>query len=88
MLAYEMEVMHRGEFRLPNLRVTEGTTVTLLGRLGELEWHQTVDGLTVVLSSMDTPPGWHHHTGAEIPCDHAYSFKITPIPTWFEKNEW
>ena len=82
--AYEKHVSHIGRFTLPHVRATEGTTVTLLGRMGELEWKQDDSGLTVTLSKMQTPPGWHHHTGAEIPCDHAYSFKITPRPKWLD----
>ena len=83
-MSYERQVSHIGRFTLPHLRAGEGTTATLLGRPGELEWHQEEKGLTVVLSSAETPPGWHHHTSAEIPCDHAFSFKIEPIPAWVE----
>ena len=81
---FDTDVSHISQFTLPHLRAGEGATVTLLGRPGALEWKQDDAGLTVTLSKMDTPPGWHHHTGAEIPCDHAYSFKITPRPKWIE----
>ena len=82
--SYERHVSHIGRFTVPHLRPDEGTSITMLGRHGELEWHQDEQGLMVVLSKMETPPRWHHHTGAEVPCDHAYCFKITPRPKWVD----
>jgi alpha-L-fucosidase len=80
--SFERHISHIGRFTLPHLQAVEETTVSLLGRAGRLEWAQEEAGLTVRLSSMETPPGWHHHTGTEVPCDHAFCFKITPIPQW------
>ena len=83
-ISYEQHISHIARFTLPHLRFKPGTAVTLLGRQGELGWEQDESGVTIVLSTMETPPRWHHHTGAEVPCDHAYSFKIVPIPTWVD----
>lgn len=77
---YERFTSHTGRFTLPGLHAANGTVVTLLGRKGALEWRQEGTGLTIVLSRGETPPGWHHHTGAEVPCDHAFSFRIAPRP--------
>lgn len=83
-ISYEQHISHIARFTLSNLRLQKDSTVTLLGRQGELSWEQTEEGVTVVLSTMETPTRWHHHCGAEVPCDHAFSFKIMPMPTWVE----
>lgn len=79
------------EFTLANLRAEPGTEVILLGR--QLDTHQvtgtqTKEGFRVHIPRTGTynarRSGWHPGFGIEIPCDHAYSFKITPRPAWAE----
>ena len=75
-------------FTLPHLQAAEGTTVEMLGRKtpdGKLPWKQTPEGMFIEVTpnwQMPNPPGFVSSHGVSVPCDHAYSFKITPRPTW------
>ena len=68
----------QGKPVLPNLRAVEGTKVRMLGVKADIPWGQTDHGL-----QLNLPPATHH-TGyeTEIPCDHAFVYKITPRPEW------
>jgi alpha-L-fucosidase len=74
-------------FVIPHLKCADDTTVELIGRMApdaKLPWKQTDAGLEieVPLHWRDAPrPDWPAMC-IDIPCDHAYSFKITPRPTW------
>jgi len=61
---------------LPNLRADTGTKVRMLGISADLPWQQTDKGL-----ELDLPPTNSSYE-TEIPCDHAFVFKITPRPQW------
>ena len=66
----------------PNLRAADGTTVRMLGiPASSLPWSQTENGLEVDLVPQEI-------TGKEpdVPCDHAFVYKITPIPAWFSSR--
>jgi len=70
----------KGKPVLPHLRAAEGTSVRMLGVPVDLGWTQTEQGL-----SLDLPP----NSGGsgyepEIPCDHAFVYKISPHPGWVE----
>ena len=70
------------ETLLPHLQVTPETTIHLLGVDTELTWKQTDRGLHIHL-----PPWWENGVekfGPEIPCDHAYSLRISPKPQWVD----
>ena len=64
----------------PNLKAASGTEVRMLGVSAAIKWEQTDNGLELGL-----PPATHH-TGdeTEIPCDHAFVYRITPRPAWKE----
>ncbi len=64
----------------PNLRAAEGTTVSILGvQAPTIPWRQTSRGLNVNLPPQDMSSGKQPN----VPCDHAYVYKMTPIPSWF-----
>ena len=63
------------------LATQEGTTIQMLGVPGAVRWEQSPAGLVL---------GRPHGGGAEgdvteIPCDHAFCYKITPRPAWKKK---
>jgi len=63
----------------PRLRAEEGATVRMLGvPMHGLEWKQSEAGLVV------GPPLQTMENGKEpnVPCDHAFVYKITPRPAW------
>lgn len=66
----------------PHLRVGEGTMVRLLGIPHQsLDWEQTDAGLVIhparqAMMTIGKEP--------DVPCDHAFAYKITPKPTWIE----
>ena len=70
----------QGNAVFPSLRAAEGTTVRMLDIDTDLAWNQTDAGLEIGL-----PPATHHSgIATEIPCDHAFVYKITPRPRWVE----
>lgn len=71
-----------GKFTLPKLQAKPGTQVRLLGSEGDLVWQQAEKGLMLSTSGMRGPEGWQEGHGQGPPCDHAYSFKITPRPDY------
>ncbi len=72
-----------GQINLPYLRLEDNTRIQMLGLKSEFRWEQTENGVTVRMphdSDFDRDEGF----AAEIPCDHAFSLKITPKPTWMK----
>ena len=64
----------------PNLRATDDTTIRMLGiEAPTIPWEQTDAGLVVSLPPQDIYSGKQ----PDVPCDHAYVYKISPIPSWF-----
>ncbi len=67
---------------LPGLQAAPDTTIHLLGVDEPLSWQQSSGRLQIRM-----PSWWENGVekhGPEIPCDHAYSLKITPQPRWVE----
>ena len=65
----------------PHLLAAAGTTVQLLGvPAPSLKWEQTDDGLRVY----PAPQDMHKGKEPDVPCDHAFTYKITPRPTWVD----
>ena len=63
------------------LRAGEGTTIEMLGVPGEVRWEQSAEGLVVGRPHGGGPEG----DETEVPCDHAFCYKITPRPEWVKK---
>lgn len=57
----------KGTFRLEGVRAGPGSSVTMLGLAQELDWTQESGGLRISV------PHW---TPEELPCRHAYTFKV------------
>ena len=76
------------QFTLPHIEADEKTTVELLGRQAPdaiVPWKQTPEGLQVSLPLSGTSaPGWN--AVIAIPGDHAFVYRITPIPQWVAKK--
>ena len=77
------------QFTLSHLRAAEGATVEMLGRQApdaKLPWKQTDEGVVIEVPPIGhyqaRRPGWAPGYAVEVPCDHAYSFKVTPRPEW------
>ena len=73
---------------IPHLEVaSDRTTVQLLGRMAptaDLPWEQVAEGLRIRVPRAGregSRPDWPA-AAVEIPCDHAFCFKITPRPRW------
>ena len=64
----------------PNLKAAEGTEVRMLGVRSAIDWEQTDKGLMLHRPSGSSGSG----DETEIPCDHAFVYKITPRPEWIE----
>ena len=65
----------------PHLRAAEGTTVQLLGvPAPSLKWEQTDKGLVVHPAPQNMDTG----KAPNVPCDHAFVYKITPRPEWVD----
>jgi alpha-L-fucosidase len=65
----------------PRLVAEEGATVRMLGvPMDRLEWKQSEAGLVVSRPLQDMSNGKEPN----VPCDHAFVYKITPRPTWVE----
>ena len=63
----------------PNLRAAQGTKVRMLGiQASSIPWRQTGEGLVVDLPPQDIVKGKR----PDVPCDHAFVYKITPVPSW------
>jgi len=55
----------------------------MLGVNTDLTWLHTDGGLELGL-----PPATHHSGyETEIPCDHAFVYKITPRPEWIDETK-
>ena len=63
-----------------HLKAHDDSEVQMLGADGDLPWQQTEEGLEVFTPTASGGSGFE----TEIPCDHAYVYKITPRPTWVE----
>ena len=67
---------------LPHLKAAAGTKCHMLGvEESELAWKQTDEGLEINLPPGSGGSGFE----TEIPCDHAFTYRITPIPQWMSK---
>jgi alpha-L-fucosidase len=65
----------------PRLRAAESATVQLLGvPPPSLQWDQTEGGLAVRPVAQDMVAG----KVPNVPCDHAFVYRITPRPEWVE----
>ncbi len=63
----------------PQLRAVDGTTIRMLGLPARsLAWRHTERGLEV-----DLVPQEITSKQPDVPCDHAFVYKMTPIPAWF-----
>ena len=60
----------------PHLKASEGTEIRMLGIQQDLGWSQTEKGLEVEMPGQGSGEGFT----TEIPCDHAYSLRISPRP--------
>ena len=61
-----------------HLRAADGTKVQMLGQERPMSWQQTDAGLELSKPSRGGSSGYE----TEVPCDHAFSIRITPQPTW------
>ena len=61
-----------------HLEAHEGSKIHMLGVDRELPWRQTDKGLEIFTPTGGDGEGFE----TEIPCDHAYSIRITPRPEW------
>ena len=68
----------KGKVTFGDLRAKDGSTIKMLGVDTELSWEQGESGLTVSKPPSSTGSGIE----TEIPCDHAFSIKITPRADW------
>jgi alpha-L-fucosidase len=79
--------------QLKNLKVAEGTQMEMLGRMTYdegLRWEQEADGVRVIIPysgtantgpvDYDNPDRYPYRI--VLPCSHAFTIKITPIPIW------
>ena len=65
--------------RFPNLRAARDTTIRMLGiQSPSIPWSQAGTGLVVGLPPQDINKGKEPN----IPCDHAFVYEITPVPSW------
>ncbi len=60
------------------LHAEPGTRVEMLGVFDTVDWQQTDKGLVLKRPAGSGSEG----DETEIPCDHAFCFKISPVPTW------
>ena len=67
----------KGILTLKGVRAPAWSAVTMLGVPGELEWTQQPDGLAIAVPQM---------TPEELPCLHAYTFKVKSGATASEKG--
>ena len=68
---------------LLHLKAAEGTTCHMLGvEESELAWKQTDKGLQINLPPGSGGSGFE----TEVPCDHAFTYRITPIPQWMSNQ--
>ena len=70
----------------PRLKAAQDTTVRLLGiPHPSVPWEQTEEGLVIQSARQDMS---FDSRGKEpnIPCDHAFVYKITPQPAWVDKQ--
>ena len=85
-------------FTIPNLRAAEGTIVEMLGRQAPdatIRWRQTAEGLTIDIphsgtlntGPVDSDDPSHLPCWIVVPCDHAYSVKITPRPEYVKPSD-
>ena len=78
-----------------NLKVAEGTEMAMLGRMAygdDLRWEQEANGVKITIPysgtaltgpvDYDNPDRYPYRI--ILPCDHAFTIKITPVPEWME----
>ena len=68
----------KGKIIFNNLKAKPGSEIKMLGIRETLKWQQEEKALVISRPLGGGAEGFE----TEIPCDHAYTIKITPKPDW------
>lgn len=80
-LRYSTETQAVGRATFGNLRAGPNTQIEMLGiDSAALNWEQNERGLVINMPGQGGGSGFE----SEIPCDHAYTIRITPLPNWVD----